>query len=253
MVLAVAYRQVAKAYVVGLNGFGEPLGSDAYGGEPVNVRDDEYLREDQPAEVHHRHFRYLLYTLGDDAGGQTAQLHGAGGVPDGHVDEEGRDVGGAGLEGLGPLGSLRQGGQGPVYPLVDLHEDEVDVGSVVEAQSDDAHPALGLGADVGQRGYLHELAAQGLEVFVHLTGGAAVDLDLYCNLRDVHVRHKGDRYQLDGHRSEDRHGEEHHGDRYRPFDELADHCLTMTLDSCARLRLPEVMTASPSSSWALRS
>ena len=97
VVLAVAYREVAQADVVGLDGLGEPFGGDAYGCKPFDVRDDEYLGEDQSAEVHHRHLGYLLDTLGDDAGGQAAQLHGAGGVPDGHVDEEGRDVGGAGL------------------------------------------------------------------------------------------------------------------------------------------------------------
>ncbi len=78
--------------------------------------------------------------------------------------------------------------------------------------------------------------------------------DLHRNHRNIDIGHQRHREHPHGHQPQHHHCNHRHGNGYRPFDQKFNHSCTYflisTSESCARFRLPEIITASPSLSSA---
>ena len=192
------------------------------------VGNDQQFGFDAAAQVDHRHLGQLFDAFGDDLRGEAAQccevvgdgmqLVGRIGrtLPaQGEVDVEGRDVRGARLDDPRALQIARQRTDRPVDAFVDLDEEVVDVGSLLEGQTDDAAPLAGFAAQVDQLRELDELLAQGCEDrFVELAGRRAARRNLHRDVGGVDVGHERHGQQAAAHDAQDdEHGRDHrHGD-----------------------------------------
>ena len=228
LVLAVADREAAQRDVGPLEGAFDRRDRDACLPQFRLVRDDEDFGRHAAAHVHHRHLGQLFDALGDDLRGEAAQgreplrygvqlvLRGGGAfVPDGEVDVEGRDVGGAGLDDLRALQVAGQRGDRTVDLLVHFDEQVVDVRPLLEGEADDGAAFAGVAADVRKLRELDELPAEGYDDrLVQLARRDALRRNLDGDVGRVYVGHERHGQQAAAHDAQDDQddGDHRHGD-----------------------------------------
>ena len=237
VILPVADREVGEVDVGCGDALLELSQRHAQARERLEVRDHEDLAVHPAAQVHHRHFRELLDALRDDILGEFAHPQEvASFVAERHVDVEGRDVRGAGLEDLGPV-DARERAHRAVDHLVNLDIEQVDVLALFEREGHRGAAVLGLGADVLEVGDLHEALAQRpddgvVELARRQLGRARLD----GHVRDVHLRDQRHRQAADADEAQHHEDQQDHRDGDGTVQQLFQHRTTVSGPPWSRLR-----------------
>ena len=223
-------------------------------GERLFIGNNQYFLSQRPAHIHHGHLLQLFQTFGKHIFAELAQLGETAAAGQGHIQEEGGQVTGIGLEHLGAVhpGKRRHAA---VYFLIHLYEEVIHIGPVVESKAEGAGAVTRLAGNVLQPSHLHELLPQRFHhALIHFAGRQGSIRRLNRDVRDVRIGDERNRQQAKGYQPQHNQGQKHHGNGYRPvYETLQHHFLRVTEEPSARLRFPLMMTRSPSESCAPRS
>ena len=184
------------------------------------IRNDENFIIDHSAHIHHGHFLKLFNPLAYDILHEMAQGRKTGNrriVTFSDIDIKSRDVGSTGFQHPRTV-NLRQGRHCPVYLFIDLDEQVIHVGTVVEDQFHHTCTVLGLTIHGGKRVDLDKLLTQRLQyAFVQFTCRHVRRRHLYCYIRDVHIRNERYRKKPDADYAEHDHYKHSHCHSNRPI------------------------------------
>ena len=209
MVLAVADGEVGKGHVGRGDELLELREAQPQPRERLGIRDHEDLPLRPAAQIDHRHLGQLLDALGNHVAGEFAHPEEIpSGVLQRHVDKEGRDVRGAGLEHLGPV-DARERAHRAVDLLIDFDVEIVDVAPLLERERHHGAAVTRLAADVLEVSDLHEALPQGLHHgVVQLARRQVGGAHLHGHVGDVHVRNQRHGQPPDAHAAQ--HDEHQH-------------------------------------------